>query len=394
MQDFPYPGKFTFVDVEIPNLNNDCICAISIIVVENHKETERHTELINPKTFFSAQNIQIHHILRKDVLNARSLEEYWKDYGRYFEEPYILVAHNTNSDMCVINKDLSRFHEKIHASYYIDTMDIMEQFYYRKKQKKGDLRLNHIAERLGIEIDHHNPESDVNVCFEILKYMYRYFDMDLMPFIKPIPEYRPKPPKPSHKPSRNQMSQFLTYTRRQISQNGENAQISKKKAKARGDQAFRAQDYEGIIFNYELAIAKESLAPSVYMRLAQTYDGLNMQYDAIRVLNRGIKLLQDHGVNWYGLKGVQQKIIQMQTSKLEKQKARSSRKLKEQVRVHNPGGATDPQMRAAKVSLASASKKQNAKPARRKEESGSGFRTMLKRRNKERASQTKGTVSR
>ncbi|UNT92478.1 hypothetical protein [Allobaculum sp. Allo2] len=186
--------------------------------------------------------------------------------------------------------------------------------------------------------------------------MYRYFDMDLMPFIKPIPEYRPKPPKPSHKPSRNQMSQFLTYTRRQISQNGENAQISKKKAKARGDQAFRAQDYEGIIFNYELAIAKESLAPSVYMRLAQTYEGLNMQYDAIRVLNRGIKLLQGHGVNWYGLKGVQQKIIQMQTSKLEKQKARSSRKLKEQVRVHNPGGATDPQMPAAKVSLASASK--------------------------------------
>ena len=130
------------------------------------------------------------------------------------------------------------------------------------------------------------------------------------------------------------------------------------------------------------------------MRLAQTYDGLNMQYDAIRVLNRGIKLLQAHGVNWYGLKGVQQKIIQMQTSKLEKQKARSSRKLKEQVRVHNPGGATDPQMPAAKVSLVSASKKQNAKPARRKEESGSGFRTMLKRRNKERASQTKGTVSR
>ena len=113
---FPYPGKYTFVDVEIPNLNNNCICAISILVFDEGEQVVSATELINPQTFFSAPNIRIHHIQRKDVINARTLEQFWQDYKQYFEQPYIIGAHNAMSDISVLNKDLARFHTEIHAT--------------------------------------------------------------------------------------------------------------------------------------------------------------------------------------------------------------------------------------------------------------------------------------
>ena len=59
---FPFEGKYTFLDVENPNIYTDTVCAISLIVVEDGVEVLRHTELINPKTFFSGQNISVHKI--------------------------------------------------------------------------------------------------------------------------------------------------------------------------------------------------------------------------------------------------------------------------------------------------------------------------------------------
>lgn len=311
MADFPYPGKFTFVDVEIPNLNNDCICAISMIVIDEGQEVLRTTELINPRTFFSANNIKIHNIHRKDVLDKRTLKEFWADYGMYFEEPYIIGAHNAMSDISVLNKDLARFQEEIHASEYIDTMDIMEQFYYRGNQKKGDLKLCNIAAHLGIELDHHNPESDVNACYEIVRYMHRYFSMDLTPFIKQIRRTKMKPGRHQARPSTRQIKLFLSYTRRQIKNQTPPVRISAWKARKNGDQAFEAGDYEGVIFNYEIAASRRWQSPTLYLRLAEVYLSLNMHYDALRILDQGIRNLRRNKKSWQPLKTLQHDIQQL-----------------------------------------------------------------------------------
>lgn len=321
MSDFPYPGKFTFVDVEIPNLNNDCICAISMIVIDQGKEIVRTTELINPQTFFSANNIKIHHIHRKDVLNARTLKQFWQDYGQYFEEPYVIGAHNAMSDISVLNKDLARFGKEIHAGSYVDTMDIMEQFYYKGQQQKGDLKLCNIAARLGIELDHHNPESDVNACFEIIKYMHHYFAMNLQPFIKPVRPTKYRPPKTQAAPSARQMRIFLDYVQKQIIDKTPLADISARRAKKRGDAAYSKGDYEGVILNYELAAQKHWISPDVYLRLAEIYDSLNMSYDAIRILEKGIRNLRKKGRDWKILKAVETRILASRRRKNQKPQA-------------------------------------------------------------------------
>ncbi len=301
MARFPYPGKFTFLDVEIPNQNSDRICAISLIVVEDGREVVRHTELINPQTFFSAANISVHHIRRKDVLNARTLDEFWKEYSRYFEDPYILAAHNTRSDVTVLNKDLSRLGKQIHSTRYIDTMDIMEQFYYKGNQQKGDLKLNSIAEHLEIKLDHHNPSSDVNCCYEVVRYMSNHFDMDLEPFIKPLTPPKHYHPHTQPKPTTKEMKAFLWKARSEIMRQSKSVRITEKAAKSKGDEAWKEDNYEAMVLNYEVAISKNCASPLVYLRLADFYDSMNMQYDALRVLDKGIAFLKRINHGWQEL---------------------------------------------------------------------------------------------
>lgn len=320
---FPYPGKYTFVDVEIPNLNNNCICAISILVFDEGEQVVSATELINPQTFFSAPNIRIHHIQRKDVINARTLEQFWQDYKQYFEQPYIIGAHNAMSDISVLNKDLARFHTEIHATEYLDTMDVMEQFYYKGKQGKGDLKLSNIAEHLNIELDHHNPQSDVNCCCQIVCYMYDHFQMDITPFIHKIRKTKFKPSKHQEQPTARQLKSYLSYVHKQLHSNAPSTRLSASKAKAKGDQCYEEGNYEGVIFNYELAAFKHWMSPGMYLRLAQVYESLNLRYDSIRILEKGIQNIKRVSPNWKMLKSAQYDIY----SQRAKQKRKGKRQL-------------------------------------------------------------------
>lgn len=297
--DFNYPGKYTFVDVEIPNINNDSVCAVSIIVIENGEEILRHTELIDPKTFFSSYNVDIHGITQKQVRHARTLDQFWEDYGKYFGEDYIIGAHNTLSDVSVLNKDLARYQKHIEAKYYVDTMDIMAQFYFKGKQHPGDLKLNNIARRLGIYIDHHNPESDVNACYEIIRYMDKHHEMPIRPFIKKIPEKIGK--REVKKPHRSQMIKYLNTVRREISLKDSRISIDRYTAELRGNKAYKNSQWKEVILYYEYAIAKKTRNPIIYMRLARVYDDFGMYNDSVRILERGIRELKKYHINFQPL---------------------------------------------------------------------------------------------
>lgn len=184
--EFKWPGKYTFVDVEIPNINNDCICAVSMIVVEDQKIVLKHTELIHPKSFFSGINISIHHITPHDVSNKRSFREFWNQYGNYFSSEYIIIGHNVLSDINVMNRDLERWGMQFMPGFYIDTVDLALHEFYHDQVDKGDLKLNHICQKMGIPISHHDPKSDVNACLEIIEYLEKHGFNDLHSYIKEV----------------------------------------------------------------------------------------------------------------------------------------------------------------------------------------------------------------
>lgn len=183
---FPWKGRFTFVDVEIPNIQNDSICAISFFVIENQKIVVDHTELIDPQDIFSAINVSIHHIRPSDVKNKRSFDLFWKDYGKYFSSEYVIVGHNVLSDLSVMKRDLARYGYFMNPGFYLDTMDIVLDEFYKGQIVKGDMKLNHICEKMNIKLNHHDPRSDARACLEIMKNLNQQKPIELEKYYREI----------------------------------------------------------------------------------------------------------------------------------------------------------------------------------------------------------------
>lgn len=307
MPDFIYPQKFTFIDLEIPNLNNDRICAVSMIVVEDHQEVLRHTELIDPQTFFSPQNVSIHGIRRADVRGSRTVAQFWEEFKPYFTEDYIIVAHNAMSDISVLNKDLARLGTSIQNRYYLDTMDLCQHHLRNTELQKGDLRLDGIARRFGIPLDHHNPESDVNACYEVVRYLGWFHDFDIQPFIKKL-RPRQKPRRQPRKPSGARLSSQLRTVRHMIRRHDPRFNVSLEEAIRKADRALAQNDYEAAMAWYETAASLKSLNPGVYLRLAEIYGEYGMYQEALYIISLGIGRIRKAQGNYYSLLRMEKKL--------------------------------------------------------------------------------------
>lgn len=306
MPEFIYPQKFTFIDLEIPNLNNDRICAVSMIVVEDGQEVVRHTELINPMTFFSPQNVAIHKIRRKDVLDKRTLEQFWEEYKKYFTDDYVIVAHNAMSDISVLNKDLARLKTSIPATRYMDTMDLCQDYLKDTELRKGDLRLDGLARRFGIYLNHHDPESDVNACYEIVRYLGWFHQFDIEPFIRKIRPGR------KHRFSRRPTAAGIARRARRVRQENRSdnprRDMSLKDLEKKGQEAMHRGSYEEAVVWYETAVDRKSLSPWVYANLAEIYGDYGLFTDAFYIINLGINRLSRARVNNYALVSVEKKL--------------------------------------------------------------------------------------
>ena len=157
--------NFTFVDVETPNFSNSAISSIAIIHMNKDGEiTEYHT-LVNPKQHFDTFNIELTGINYDMVKDAPTFENVWEDIKGYFEDS-IVVAHNARFDLGVISKCLIRENIEIPKIRYMCTVDLSRKYIPAKSHK-----LNVLSELLGIELNHHQADSDTKACMEIFLYI-------------------------------------------------------------------------------------------------------------------------------------------------------------------------------------------------------------------------------
>lgn len=71
--------RYTAVDVETPNRNNDSICSIGIVHMEYGAPVYRREFLVNPREHFDDYNIKIHGITPIMVENAPLFPEVWAE---------------------------------------------------------------------------------------------------------------------------------------------------------------------------------------------------------------------------------------------------------------------------------------------------------------------------
>lgn len=157
---------FVAIDFETANRNNNSACSIGIVAVRDLSIVETKYFLIQPPTLdFDESNIRIHGITPSMVIDSPKFPEIWDQIRHYFDEN-IIIAHNAQFDMSVLNCCLYDYHLDIHDFTYLCSIPIST------KACRGEgvgQSLAARAEHFGIEIgNHHTALDDAVTCANIV----------------------------------------------------------------------------------------------------------------------------------------------------------------------------------------------------------------------------------
>ena len=157
-------SMYTFFDIETPNLRNDRICSIGLVVTDNYGSVE-HSDyvLINPEARFDNRNMEIHGIAPVDVQTAPVFSEVWENrLAEYFNGAFV-VAHNASFDLAVLFKTISAYQIAKPQIDYACTMRMASQLHISSSSG-----LPALCSSLGVTMEtHHNALSDARACSEV-----------------------------------------------------------------------------------------------------------------------------------------------------------------------------------------------------------------------------------
>ena len=130
--------NLTFIDVETPNKLNNRICSIAIINIVDGETKFKQNLYVNPEDKFDNFNMQIHGITPKMVEKAPTFNILWQDISKFFLNS-IIVGHNVQSDLSVIDKSLRHYGLKLNSLSFIDTYFLAKKYINAKSYKLSEL---------------------------------------------------------------------------------------------------------------------------------------------------------------------------------------------------------------------------------------------------------------
>lgn len=167
--------RYTAVDVETPNRNNDSICSIGIVHMEYGTPVYLREFLVNPHEHFDDYNIKIHGITPEMVKDAPTFREIWPEIAPFFSG--IMAAHSATFDLGVICKSLALCDIPIPDITYACTLTKARK--HLPKEECGSHRLNDLCAGLNVPLEHHhNALDDALGCALILEKLIDRFGCD------------------------------------------------------------------------------------------------------------------------------------------------------------------------------------------------------------------------
>ena len=168
---------FVALDFETATLDRSSACAVGGVVIDyapggEWEVSSSFYHLIRPPELdletglplFDGFNIAIHGITPKMVADSPTFDHVWAEISGHFKDR-LLLAHNTRFDMYVVRDACSW--------YGISPGDHSFACSYRLAQATWrDLityRLDALAEKFDIALDHHNALSDAECCAQIAR---------------------------------------------------------------------------------------------------------------------------------------------------------------------------------------------------------------------------------
>jgi len=155
---------FVAIDFETANEKRDSACAIGLVVVEQDSVARRFYSTVRPHAMrFCPWNVRIHGITEEDVKDSPTLNELWPLIWEIVEGR-LVVAHNASFDVSVLRHSLRANQVDIPDIQYLCTWKLSSAAWPTLSSHS----LGFLAAHFGIELDHHQAESDAGAAATIL----------------------------------------------------------------------------------------------------------------------------------------------------------------------------------------------------------------------------------
>jgi len=151
--------NFIAIDFETANSNRSSICSMGVAIVENSKVTHTDHFLVKPTpNYYDSFNTFLHGISDKQTKNKKTFEQQWMSLQKYFHNQTI-VAHNASFDCSVLRFTLESSNIAYPDLDYHCTCELSKKILSLSNHK-----LDMVSSYFGIELNHHNAESDAKAC--------------------------------------------------------------------------------------------------------------------------------------------------------------------------------------------------------------------------------------
>jgi DNA polymerase III subunit epsilon len=151
------------IDFETANESRTSACSIGVAWIENGRVTATEEHLIRPREMrFNPFNSTIHGIRADDVADAPEFPAVWARLRERLDGRLIL-AHNAAFDLSVLRHTLTDYGLAWPVCPYLCTVTLARRAWPTLTAHK----LNHLADFLGIALEHHRAGSDAEACGRI-----------------------------------------------------------------------------------------------------------------------------------------------------------------------------------------------------------------------------------
>ena len=168
--------KIVALDFETANENPRSACALGIAIYEDGEIIDNFEWLLKPRERYNNFTLSyIHGLCEEDIQNEEEFPFYYERLKEILDGA-IIVAHNANFDINVLNSICDLYELERFNNYYIDTVKISRKAF----PELHSHRLNVICEYLNIDLKHHDALSDSMACLLILlQVMDNYSTFDI-----------------------------------------------------------------------------------------------------------------------------------------------------------------------------------------------------------------------
>jgi DNA polymerase-3 subunit epsilon len=156
--------NFVALDVETANADMASICQIGIAKYSDGKLIDEWSSLINPETFFSPFNINIHGITEDLVVDAPTFPEILSVLEQFLVNA-ICVSH-THFDRVSLFRALSKYSLKEIDTTWLDSSKVARRTW--EDCAFSGYGLANLCEKIGYEFKHHDALEDAKASAQVL----------------------------------------------------------------------------------------------------------------------------------------------------------------------------------------------------------------------------------